>query len=115
MIDKKLPNLTEAAGDVRQKNGAGGIPKRHRALFASCQTPVAAASQLRVFSSLPTEQEGFEPPVPFSTTVFKTVAISRSATAPVRNILRGMDFFASKFGFLKNSSLLFKAFMDYQL
>ena len=30
----------------------------------------------------PTEQEGFEPPVPFGTTVFKTVALSRSATAP---------------------------------
>ena len=29
-----------------------------------------------------TEQEGFEPPVPFGTTVFKTVAFSRSATAP---------------------------------
>ena len=28
------------------------------------------------------EQEGFEPPVPFGTTVFKTVAFSRSATAP---------------------------------
>ena len=29
-----------------------------------------------------TEQEGFEPPVPFGTTVFKTVALNRSATAP---------------------------------
>ena len=29
-----------------------------------------------------TEQEGFEPPVPFDTTVFKTVALSHSATAP---------------------------------
>ena len=28
------------------------------------------------------EQEGFEPPVPVGTTVFKTVAFSRSATAP---------------------------------
>ena len=28
------------------------------------------------------EQEGFEPPVPFDTTVFKTVALSHSATAP---------------------------------
>ena len=35
-----------------------------------------------VISSLRTEQEGFEPPVPFGTTVFKTVALSRSATAP---------------------------------
>ena len=29
-----------------------------------------------------TEQEGFEPPLPFGKTVFKTVALSRSATAP---------------------------------
>ena len=29
-----------------------------------------------------TEQEGFEPPIPFGITVFKTVALSRSATAP---------------------------------
>ncbi len=28
------------------------------------------------------EQEGFEPPVPCDTTVFKTVALSHSATAP---------------------------------
>ena len=31
---------------------------------------------------VPTEQEGFEPPLPFGKTVFKTVALSRSATAP---------------------------------
>ena len=31
-----------------------------------------------------TEQEGFEPPVPFGTAVFKTAALSRSATAPTR-------------------------------
>ena len=30
----------------------------------------------------PTEQEGFEPPLPFGKTVFKTVAINHSATAP---------------------------------
>jgi integrase len=32
-----------------------------------------------------TEQEGFEPPLPFGRTVFKTVALSRSATAPSKN------------------------------
>ena len=31
-----------------------------------------------------TEQEGFEPPIPFGITVFKTVALSHSATAPNR-------------------------------
>ena len=34
------------------------------------------------FDTRQTEQEGFEPPVPFGTTVFKTVAFNRSATAP---------------------------------
>jgi hypothetical protein len=29
------------------------------------------------------EEEGFEPPVPLSTAVFKTAAINRSATPPV--------------------------------
>ena len=47
------------------------------------QTPVVSALHLRVCESLITEQEGFEPPVPFGTTVFKTVALSRSATAPI--------------------------------
>ena len=35
-----------------------------------------------------TEQEGFEPPVPFGTTVFKTVALNRSATAPNISVWR---------------------------
>ena len=29
-----------------------------------------------------TEQEGFEPPVPYGTMVFKTIALNHSATAP---------------------------------
>ena len=33
---------------------------------------------------LGTEQEGFEPPVPFGTVVFKTTALNHSATAPGR-------------------------------
>ena len=32
-----------------------------------------------------TEQEGFEPPLPVGKTVFKTVAFSHSATAPMIN------------------------------
>ena len=36
------------------------------------------------------EREGFEPPVPFSTSVFKTGAIDHSATSPkFLNIKRG--------------------------
>ncbi len=31
------------------------------------------------------EKEGFEPPVPFGTTVFKTAALNRSAISPVQN------------------------------
>ncbi len=30
-----------------------------------------------------TEREGFEPPVPFGTAVFKTAALNHSATSPV--------------------------------
>ena len=32
------------------------------------------------------EGEGFEPPVPFSTVVFKTTAFNRSATPPTRSV-----------------------------
>ena len=46
------------------------------------QTPVVSAWHLWVFDPLLSEQEGFEPPLPFGKTVFKTVALSRSATAP---------------------------------
>ena len=46
------------------------------------QTPVVSAWHLRMFDPLLSEQEGFEPPLPFGKTVFKTVALSRSATAP---------------------------------
>lgn len=37
-----------------------------------------------IISNLPNlaEEEGFEPPVPLSTAVFKTAAINRSATPP---------------------------------
>ena len=34
------------------------------------------------------EREGFEPPIPFGTTVFKTAAIDHSATPPMRLIVR---------------------------
>ena len=34
-----------------------------------------------------TEEEGFEPPVPYGTTVFKTVALNHSATPPKNRII----------------------------
>ena len=46
------------------------------------------------------EGEGFEPPVPFGTTVFKTAAIDRSATPPqgrkdvVNNIFPHLSIYA---------------------
>ena len=44
----------------------------------------------KLFSFLFAEREGFEPPVPFSTSVFKTGAIDHSATSPkFLNIKRG--------------------------
>ncbi len=38
-----------------------------------------------IFCYLLAESEGFEPPVPFSTTVFKTAAIDHSANSPKGN------------------------------
>ena len=40
------------------------------------------------------EREGFEPPVPLSTTVFKTAAIDHSAISP-KLLLREVLFFKS--------------------
>lgn len=34
------------------------------------------------------EKEGFEPPVPFGTTVFKTAALDRSAISPGAKVLK---------------------------
>jgi hypothetical protein len=34
------------------------------------------------------EREGFEPPVPYGTTVFKTAAFDRSATSPDLRLLK---------------------------
>jgi hypothetical protein len=59
------------------------------------------------------ETEGFEPPVPHSTTVFKTAAFDRSATSPVRkykyfyytSTLFNLNFSLSDF-FFNNGELL---------
>ena len=48
--------------------------------FSTCSTTLLASGQ--------PEQEGFEPPVPFGTTVFKTVALNHSATAPKFSVQR---------------------------
>jgi hypothetical protein len=52
------------------------------------------------------EREGFEPPVPFGTTVFETAPLSHSGTSP--NSSGGIDVFAhSMQGFiLKITSLI---------
>ena len=70
------PLLTEQEG-FRE-----GIGRHAPATTPGRQTPVVSAWHLWVFEPLKTEQEGFEPPLPFGKTVFKTVALSRSATAP---------------------------------
>ena len=46
------------------------------------QKPKAADRKMRPAAFHLAEAEGFEPPVPFSTTVFKTAAIDHSATPP---------------------------------
>ena len=40
--------------------------------------------KVRVLFCQMAEKEGFEPPVPFGTTVFKTAAFDRSAISPVQ-------------------------------
>ena len=49
---------------------------------AAVPSPVSDAPRRKPGHRTVTEQEGFEPPVPYGTTVFKTVAFSRSATSP---------------------------------
>ena len=43
--------------------------------------------KFRRFFKFLAEREGFEPPVPLSTTVFKTVVIDHSTISPVPDIL----------------------------
>ncbi len=56
---------------VEQKAGEIAITKKKRATFAAR------------FSA---EREGFEPPVPLSTAVFKTAVIDHSTTFPMPNM-----------------------------
>jgi hypothetical protein len=44
-------------------------------------------SALRWFSGVLAEKEGFEPPVPLGTLVFKTSAFDHSAISPVEGVL----------------------------
>ena len=44
--------------------------------------PASGETLSRIGKEKLAEEEGFEPPVPFSTTVFKTAAFNRSATPP---------------------------------
>ncbi len=49
----------------------------------------------RLFAFLSAEREGFEPPDPCGSTVFKTAAIDHSAISPLqkyKNILNGKHF-----------------------
>ena len=56
--------------------------KKHRnQLIYGALTPNLDADLTALFS-VSAEREGFEPPVPRSTTVFKTAAIDHSATSP---------------------------------
>ena len=49
-----------------------------------CTLQVLSLSGLTAAWPDTSEQEGFEPPVPIGTAVFKTAALSHSATAPNR-------------------------------
>ena len=56
------------------------IPPASKVYFKNAQN----LTTIPVFCSVLTEQGGFEPPVPFGTTVFKTASLNRSDTAPTR-------------------------------
>ena len=63
-------------------------------LYASCSLKQASfayghkkTSALRWFSGVLAEKEGFEPPVPLGTLVFKTSAFDHSAISPVEGVL----------------------------
>lgn len=62
------------------------IPPKLLASFAIVRTRILDADEtlIGVLPKLPlTDGEGFEPPVPFGTVVFKTTAIVHSATHPL--------------------------------
>ncbi len=68
------------------------IRKKHRnQLIYGALTPNLNAALTALFS-VSAEREGFEPPVPRSTTVFKTAAIDHSATSP-KLLFRSALFF----------------------
>ena len=48
---------------------------------------IKKTSALRWFSVVLAEKEGFEPPVPLGTLVFKTSAFDHSAISPVEGVL----------------------------
>ena len=58
------------------KNGCKPINEKRNHLFTK---------RLRFYFA---EREGFEPPVPLSTTVFKTVVIDHSTISPVLELLK---------------------------
>jgi len=74
---KQLPSLDQSGNAANGKKQS--LPSDSERLLAKALD--AETNQMSPPDNA-TEQEGFEPPVPFGTTVFKTVALSRSATAP---------------------------------
>ncbi len=80
---KKLTK--NAYPDMNDSSSNGNTSENERGNRGNCKSLVAGMldnSKTEMSSIDTTEQEGFEPPVPVGTTVFKTVAFSRSATAP---------------------------------
>lgn len=79
-----MPSLSDPNGS--QTYGRGGIDRGLAPLpFGSAALRAASPPSL-LFSREKTEEEGFEPPVPCGTSVFKTDAFGHSATLPEKNI-----------------------------
>ena len=66
---------------------------------------------------LSAEREGFEPPVPLGTVVFKTTVIDHSTISPVPDVLesgcKGTSFFANQQIFRQKNDVLPQLFLFY--
>ncbi len=76
--------------------------------FAQKKTDESRFFLLYVLGFFIAEEEGFEPPEPFSSTVFKTAAIDRSAIPPMQRcelFLNYQNFCRKKIIFFRHLSL----------
>ncbi len=76
--DRRCCHPLARAVPMAYQQGRPRDPRRRREKWQHVSADVTPWSRLTA-----TEREGFEPPVPFGTAVFKTAALNHSATSPV--------------------------------